>query len=205
MKKIFITLIFALIFCCTSQVNAACAAGANIGNESVCLVKGSNTKISDGTAYAEDSTLVLNNYNGGNISYFMMQDPVSTIKIKLIGDNYIKASDSYGILIPKTGIEFIGNGTLTIESKLSFAIVSDWYKYNTNEETISLNNDISTIKITAGNDDENDIDNKVENNTNENTTENNSDSNEMVLTVCCIICMVCTLSITILYLKNKKN
>lgn len=216
MKKIFLSLILLLAICLTTQVNAACASGVSIGNESVCLVEGSSTKISDGTAYAEGTTLVLNNYNGGNISYFLMTHPLTQIRIKLIGDNYIDESNGYGLLIPKNGIEFIGDGTLTIKSKLSFATVNDWTKYNLKEEEILLGDNVSTIKISVGDNDatnNNDISN--DNNENiENDAENNDRTNmentfnntiDLLLLICCIVCVLCTIIIIIFYFKNKRN
>ena len=213
LKKIFLSLIFLLAICLTTQVNAACASGVSIGNESVCLVEGSTTKISDGTAYAEGTTLVLNNYNGGNISYFFMTHPLTQIRIKLIGDNYIDESNSYGLLIPKNGIEFIGDGTLTIKSMHSFATVNDWTKYNLKEEEILLGDNVSTIKISVGdNDTENndttnndEISSDTENNDTTNTENTFNNSINLLLLICCIVCVLCTTIIAIFYFKNKRN
>lgn len=148
MKKIFmfsIMLLGLLIF--NNSVNAACGAGVYVDGELICLVTGATGGNKAGTAYVEDSTLVLNNYNGGNIKYFSGIGNPSKEEIKLIGDNYITSEDSYGILSLLSEISFVGNGTLTIKSKMPF-LYYDWG--GVPDSLFFDNNEVSIITIISG-------------------------------------------------------
>ena len=90
MKKFLVLIALVCLFMCTVEVDAACAYGANVGDEFVCLVAEATQGNSKGTAYPENGTLVLKNYNGGSISYSSgLGNPVAPVTIKLVGDNYI--------------------------------------------------------------------------------------------------------------------
>ena len=147
-KLLFVSLILLFVFVGTINVDAACGSGAQVGGEFVCLVTGSTQGNSNGTAYPENGVLVLKNYNGGNISYSNgLGGPFVPTTIKLIGDNYITANDSYGLGVYSTGVNFIGDGTLTITSKL--AIIG--FDSNSQNRNPVLADTVNTIKITAGN------------------------------------------------------
>ena len=201
-----IVIVFLLgILMCSVNVNAACASGAEVSGEFVCLVEGATAGNSSGTAYPENGVLVLKNYNGGTISFVSgVGDTIGGSTIKLIGDNYINADNGYGILMFNSGVKFIGDGTLIIKSKLPFSV---------NRSTANLGDTVTEIKIVSGSRiNESDNDNVTEEN-NENTdtnsdivAEEDNDSNLVIilLVVCCSISLISLLVCVTFMLSNKK-
>ena len=196
-NKLLLMTVLLAFFMSSVNVNAACASGAEVSGEFVCLVDGATAGNSGGTAYPENSVLVLKNYN----------EPFGGSTIKLIGDNYINADNGYGILMFNTGVKFIGDGTLTIKSKLPFSV---------SRSTANLGDTVTEIKIVSGTK-LNESNSVVEENkeTTDNTTNNNSDVTEdenvndsnlviILLVVCCVISLI-SLIICITMLSNKKN
>lgn len=205
-KLLFVSLILLFVFVGTVNVNAACGSGAQVGGEFVCLVSGATQGNADGTAYPENGVLVLKNYNGGNITYSSgIGEPYGPTTIKLIGDNYITANDSYGLGVFTNGVNFIGDGTLTITSKLSIIGFND----NTPNKTPVLADTVNTIKIVAGEEKE-EIKEVVEDTTTE--EENNTDvKNEEVhwmlilVVVSCSVSVICLLVVMTTLLRLKKD
>lgn len=211
-NKLLLMTVLLAFFMSSVNVNAACASGAEVSGEFVCLVDGATAGNSSGTAYPENSVLVLKNYNGGSISFSSgIGEPFGGSTIKLIGDNYINADNGYGILMFNTGVKFIGDGTLTIKSKLPFSV---------SRSTANLGDTVTEIKIVSGTK-LNESNSVVEENkeTTDNTTNNNSDVTEdendndndndsnlviILLVVCCVISLI-SLIICVTMLSNKKN
>lgn len=102
------------------NVDAACAAQVHIGNDNLCLVDDSTDSNTNGTAYVETGILVLDNYNGKSIKFSSGLGNGFGQEIKVIGDNYITNEEGYGILYSISGLSFVGDGTLTIKSKIPF-------------------------------------------------------------------------------------
>ena len=224
MKKFLVLIALVCLFMCTVEVDAACAYGANVGDEFVCLVAEATQGNSKGTAYPENGTLVLKNYNGGSISYSSgLGNPVAPVTIKLVGDNYIDTESSFGLRVPLTGVEFVGNGTLTIRSRLAIATI-DIDRPNQN---VQLNNNVNTIKILAGDKvretkevsnnktEENKIekenvntDDKTENenvSTDDKTANEGFDWSLILVLVCCGVSVVCLLMVGTMLLTRKKD
>lgn len=202
-NKLIVTVFLLGILMCSVNVNAACASGAEVSGEFVCLVEGATTGNSTGTAYPENKVLVLKNYNGGTISFTSgIGEPFNGSTIKLVGDNYITALDGYGILMFNTGINFIGDGTLTIKSKLPFSVKG---------VNASLGDTVTEIKIVSGS---KLTENKTVTEENNETTDTNSnivaeednDSNLVIilLVVCCSISLISLLVCVTFMLSNKK-
>lgn len=205
-KLLFVSLILLFVFVGTVNVNAACGSGAQVGGEFVCLVSGATQGNADGTAYPENGVLVLKNYNGGNITYSSgIGEPYGPTTIKLIGDNYITANDSYGLGVFTNGVNFIGDGTLTITSKLSIIGFND----NTPNKTPVLADTVNTIKIVAGEEKE-EIKEVVEDTTTEeenNTDVKNEEVNWMLIlvVVSCSVSVICLLVVMTTLLRLKKD
>lgn len=204
-NKLIVTVFLLGILMCSVNVNAACASGVEVSGEFVCLVEGATAGNSSGTAYPENKVLVLKNYNGSTISFTSgIGEPFNGSTIKLVGDNYITALDGYGILMFNTGINFIGDGTLTIKSKLPFSVKG---------VNASLGDTVTEIKIVSGSRiNESDNDNVTEEN-NETTdtnsdivAEEDNDSNLVIilLVVCCSISLISLLVCVTFMLSNKK-
>lgn len=209
-KLLFVSLILLFVFVGTINVDAACGSGAQVGGEFVCLVTGSTQGNSNGTAYPENGVLVLKNYNGGNITYSNgLGGPFVPTTIKLIGDNYITANDSYGLGVYSTGVNFIGNGTLTITSKL--AIIG--FDSNSQNRNPVLADTVNTLKITAGNAKEENTEEVIEDTTDDDTnvevvTDEDKHDWELVLIMffCSgLIIAALLLIIGILVVKNNKK
>lgn len=209
-KLLFVSLILLFVFVGTINVDAACGSGAQVGGEFVCLVTGSTQGNSNGTAYPENGVLVLKNYNGGNITYSNgLGGPFVPTTIKLIGDNYITANDSYGLGVYSTGVNFIGDGTLTITSKL--AIIG--FDSNSQNRNPVLADTVNTIKITAGNAKEENTEEVIEDTTDDDTnvevvTDEDKHDWELVLIMffCSgLIIAALLLIIGILLVKNNKK
>lgn len=203
MKKILILLVVFSTILLGVEVNAACAFGANVGGESVCLTAGATAGNSNGTAYPEGSTLVLENYNGGNIQYTSgLGNTASPVKIKLIGDNYITAEESFGISTSITGVTFIGDGTLTIKSKLPLATVN----FDSQNRNVTLSDTVTTVKILAGNS----VVEKEETTEVEDTTtieEKNTvekDKTLPLVIICCAVSVICVVITLITSVVKKK-
>lgn len=209
-KLLFVSLVLLFVFVGTVNVNAACGSGAQVGGEYVCLVSGATQGNAAGTAYPENGVLVLKNYNGGKITYTSgIGEPYGPTTIKLIGDNYITANDSYGLGVFKNGVNFIGDGTLTITSKL--AIIG--LNIDKPNQTPVLADTVNTIKIVAG-------DKKVDTNEvvedtiteEENDTKVEAEKEEfdwmlILVVVSCSVSVICLLVVmtTLLGLKKDKK
>lgn len=207
-KLLFVSLILLFVFVGTINVDAACGSGAQVGGEFVCLVTGSTQGNSNGTAYPENGVLVLKNYNGGNITYSNgLGGPFVPTTIKLIGDNYITANDSYGLGVYSTGVNFIGDGTLTISSKL--AIIG--FDSNSQNRNPVLADTVNTIKITAGNAKEENTKEVIEDTTDDDTnvevvTDEDKHDWELVLIMFfCSGLIIAALLFIILILLVKNN
>lgn len=207
-KLLFVSLILLFVFVGTINVDAACGSGAQVGGEFVCLVTGSTQGNSNGTAYPENGVLVLKNYNGGNITYSNgLGGPFVPTTIKLIGDNYITANDSYGLGVYSTGVNFIGDGTLTITSKL--AIIG--FDSNSQNRNPVLADTVNTIKITAGNAKEENTKEVIEDTTDDDTnvevvTDEDKHDWELVLIMFfCSGLIIAALLFIILILLVKNN
>lgn len=212
MKKIkilFVSLLLLFVFVGTVNVNAACGSGAQVGGEYVCLVSGATQGNANGTAYPENGVLVLKNYNGGKITYTSgIGEPSGPTTIKLIGDNYITANDSYGLGVFTKGVNFIGDGTLTITSKLAIIGFND----NTPNKTPVLADTVNTIKIVAGDKKEEETNEVVEDTTTEEETDTNVEKEEVdwmlvLVVVSCSVSVICLLVVmtTLLGLKKDKK
>ena len=234
-KKIFFGILLLLSLLCFNDycVKAACATGVTVGDENLCLVSNCPIGATDctfeslsnqnKTAYTKQLTdgsiiLVLNNYSGKSITFYSgLGNPLGALKIELIGDNYITAEDNYGIQLLMSGLEFIGDGTLTIKSKIPFvAIDGDTQKTNINLDSSS----VSTIKITAGENNQVSMDNTTNNKENNNELSNNSNeesniTNEdivieknnlstIVLITSLCVSILCVIISVILVIKNNK-
>ena len=153
-------------------------------------------------------TLILKNYNGGNITYSNgLGGPFVPTTIKLIGDNYITANDSYGLGVYSTGVNFIGDGTLTISSKL--AIIG--FDSNSQNRNPVLADTVNTIKITAGNAKEENTEEVIEDTTDDDTnvevvTDEDKHDWELVLVMFfCSGLIIAALLFIILILLVKNN
>lgn len=213
-KYIFLSLFMLFCFFVFSiDVNAACAAGVSVGEESLCMV-GDGAKSSDGTAYIENSMLVLNNYNGGSIQQHSgLGNPVHGLKVKLIGNNYITNESGYGMLVSFRGVDFVGSGTLTIKSQMPI-VAAD---FDRESSSYSGDGDVSIVKIsgldeTSFGKDENkkeeqsaiEENDKVETKK-ENTEEESDNKLLLVATLLSIFVSLACLVICITFiLKNKK-
>lgn len=205
-KLLFVSLMLLFVFVGTINVNAACGSGAQVGGEFVCLVSGATQGNADGTAYPENDVLVLKNYNGGNITYSSgIGEPSGPTTIKLIGDNYITANDSYGLGVFTKGVNFIGDGTLTITSKLSII----GFNNNTPNKTPVLADTVNTIKIVAG-DKKEETNEVVEDTTTEEETDTNVEKEEVdwmliLVVVSCSVSVICLLVVMTTLLRLKKD
>lgn len=218
-KTIFMTLLVLFsFFAFSNDVYAACAAGVTVGEERLCLVAGSTGSNAAGTASVENGVLVLKNYNGGYIR-FDGANPFGGNTIKLVGDNYITNESGYGILSSVTGLNFVGDGTLTIKSKLPF-VAADFTQQNVQ---YTYGDAVTTIKITAGEVKADVVDNNVSTNDNQDTSteevkaeDNASDDNAsesdssmdlttILLIVSSVISVLCLIIVVVLLLNNKKS
>ena len=219
-KKIVIVGAFILsFFAFNLNVKAACGAGVYVGDEVICLVSGSTESNNNNTAYAESSKLVLKNYNGGRIHFYSGLGNPSKIEIELIGDNYITSEDGYGILAFTTGINFVGDGTLTIKSKMPFVSVDANREGSTADQTVNSDIPVSTIKIIVGEGNESKID-ESPSSTEKNEdvileSEDNKDNKDAVkedkndliiiaLIASCCISLLCLILSIVFIIKNNK-
>ena len=216
MKKIImfsIMLLGLLVF--NNNVKAACGAGATVGGDWICLVTGATEGNSAGTAYAESSVLVLNNYNGGSIKFSSVIGTPAKEEIKLIGDNYITSEDGYGILSLVTGVNFVGNGTLTIKSKMPFLS----YDPDRAPESYNFdNNEVSIIKITVGETKvnieeskpaDNDVTTEIKDETNNEKEEVKVEENNNLIVIALVVSLcvsvLCLIVMIGLVAKNNKS
>lgn len=231
-KKIFLIGLFLLsFFMFNRDVEAACGVSALVGDESVCIVSGSTEGNSAGTAYAEGGTLVLKNYNGGSIKFNSgLGNPSTGFVVKLVGDNYITNENGYGILFPVTGLNFVGDGTLTIKSKAPF-VSSDFdgqnvqYTYGDAVTTIKissgtlLNNSVveedssnssnvegnePSVEANDSNSDQNNVSVENVDESSDNEVDEENDLTTILLIVSSIISALCLIVIIILVIKNSK-
>lgn len=211
MKKIIFGLICLLVCFLALDVNAACGAGVSADGEFICLVTGATQANSKGTLYPENgTTLVMNNYNGGNISFSSgLGNPFKPLKIKLIGDNYIKAEDSFGLKVSLTGVEFVGDGTLTITSKAPIVAV-DCVGDQSNA-SVYLSDNVSTVKIASGNSVTESSDDEVVNEEQDDETvaeveeENSFDWTLLLVAGSCLVSVVCLIIVVVVLLNNRKG
>lgn len=130
LKALFLVVIFGIVFS-ISDVHAAYAYYWNIGGETIS--RGQSTAAGN-VSWVEDSqylgdVLILNNYTGGPLKLICVGTGMNQVfAIKLVGNNKITAKDAIGILA-SNNIEFIGDGTLTIESAIpifdDYSIIGD--------------------------------------------------------------------------------
>lgn len=232
-KNLIIMVVFLFsLFAFVGNTEAACGSGVRLGDEALCLVSGcvgctyTSQSIKNGTAYTkqlEDGSiiLVLDNYNGPKIEYYSSLGNPTKSQMELIGDNYITNETGYGVLSFVTGINFIGDGTLTIKSKMPF-VSTDAERQAT---TYFLdNNEVTTIKIVVGDNDNKEVvdesteeDNQKVEEIQKNESENKDDSlmpidkkeekNDLMtiaLFVSSCISVLCLIIIVVLILKNNK-
>lgn len=207
MKKIFVLLTVFCIFLGAVEVNAACGVSAWADNEMVCLAKGTKDFKFNGTLQSDDGTLILNNYNGGSIKFStgIGGEEIPDV-IKLVGDNFIVAEDSYGIGAYSGGVVFVGDGTLTIKSKLPIATIS-----NNPNHTVILSDTVNVIKILAGDKaiDSQEVIDTEENEIIEETVvpvdENELDWSLILVAVCCTISVICVIVVITTVTANKKK
>ena len=210
MKKIGKLFVFAFLLCvCVGilNVNAACGSGVTVGNEFICLVGDDTQSVANGTAYSENRILVLENYNGGRITYTNGLGGYGPVTIKLIGDNYITANDSYGLAVLPKGVNFIGDGTLTITSKLPIVT----FDPDKQDRTAPLADNVNTIKIVAGNGSTKETTNDatIENNENANTknveVKEELDLTLILVIVCCCVSVTSLLFVIITNSQKQKK
>jgi len=247
-KNLIIMVVFLFsLFTFVGNTEAACGAGVSLGDESLCMSTGcsagpgcasvtyTSQSIKNGTAYTkqlDDGSiiLVLDNYNGGSIKFYSgLGNPFSGEEIELIGDNYITNETGYGILSFVTGLNFVGDGTLTIKSKMPFVSTDA----DRQAATYFLDdNEVTTIKITAGENGNAEIVDEIPSSNNENievTPEEEKQENEVIdestssndekvevsreekndlmtiaLFVSSCISILCLIIIVVLILKNNK-
>ena len=131
-----------------------------------------------------------------------------------MGDNYITNENGYGILSSINGLNFVGDGTLTIKSKLPFVSTD----FGGQAVQYSYEDNVTTIKITVGEDKTLVADNEVsednildasteEVNADDDTSESDSsmDLTTILLIVSCLISVVFLIIIVILLLNKKKS
>lgn len=200
-------------------LNCACGVGGECTFESQ-----SN---SNGTAYTKElengyEILVLENYNGGSISH------TGSITVELIGENYITAKDGYGILsrydnraganANKTGeITFVGDGTLTIKSKVSFAKLNLANSVNGQFNIDMSNQPVSTVKINiidgtetisvidveeSSKEEDNEEEPKTEIKEEDNEEKNNLIFISLIISLSALV--LCLIIVIVLALKNNK-
>lgn len=211
MKKIFMFIVMLLgLLVFNNNVKAACGYPVDVGDEMLCAVSDFSSNEA-GTAYIESGKLVLNNYNGGQIRI----GPLSDLKIELIGDNYITNENGYGIR-KQQNITFIGNGTLTIKSKIPVVDVGI-----NNSIDYTLTNYVGTIKISSTNfgtnieeskpsdkDESTEVKDETNNeiNTNQDEVKVEESSNLVVIALMISLCvsMLCLIAVIALLIRNSK-
>lgn len=199
-KYVFLVLLMLFSFAFSIDVDAVCAAGVSVGDEVLCTI-GDGAKSSDGTAYIENSMLVLNNYNGGSIKQHSgLGNPVHGLKVKLIGDNYITNESGYGMLVSLQGVYFVGDGTLIIKSQMPI-VAAD---FDRQSFSYSGDGEVSIVKISGL--DENSLE-KEEEKKEEQSSDNVSDNKLLLIATLLSICIsVLCLVICVIYLmKNSKS